>query len=161
MFTGIITNIGHIERIDKRPGATDFTIAPGFDLNDLALGASVAHDGCCLSIVSKSSETYVVTAAPETLAVTSLCGWVEGRRVNLERSLKIGDELGGHLVSGHVDGLAELTSIIKDGEAYRLWFEVPPPLHRYIAPKDQSRLMEFRSLLIRSKIVALGSVSSP
>jgi riboflavin synthase len=140
MFTGIITHIGLIESIDMRQGASDFTIRPGFDLSDLALGASVAHDGCCLSIVSKSTETYVVTAAPETLSMTNLTKWSLGKRINLERSLKIGDELGGHIVSGHVDGLAKLVSITKDGEAFRLRLHVESPLHRFIAPKGSVAL---------------------
>jgi riboflavin synthase len=106
-----------------------------FDLSDVAIGASIAHAGCCLTVVSKQAQTYDLDVSNETLALTTLRDWQVGQAVNLERALKVGDELGGHIVSGHVDGVGRLVALSDDGDAKRLVVEVPAPLHRFIAPK--------------------------
>ncbi len=140
MFTGIITHIGRVARLERSNGGVRLTMDGGFDLNDVTIGASISHAGCCLTVVEISEDRYVLDVSNETLAVTSVRDWKEGSRVNIERALKIGDELGGHIVSGHVDGLAELLSVTQDGDSYRLKFRAPPPLHRFIAPKGSVAL---------------------
>src|SRR5579872_5652659 len=107
MFTGIVTDIGRVERVDAGADAR-FTVATAYDTNAIALGASIACAGACLTVVDKGPGWFAVDASKETLACTTLGDWRPGRRVNLERSLKLGDELGGHLVSGHVDGVASV-----------------------------------------------------
>ncbi|ESQ75361.1 riboflavin synthase subunit alpha [Asticcacaulis sp. AC402] len=116
------------------------TIKVGFDLSDVALGASISHAGCCLTVVAISEDGYDLDVSNETVNVTNLSGWQVGTQVNLERALKIGDELGGHIVSGHVDGLAELIGVVQDGDSYRLTLRAPAPLHRFIAPKGSVAL---------------------
>lgn len=140
MFTGIITHFGHIEGLEKREGLTRLWVRPDFDMADLMIGASVAHNGVCLTVVEKTAQAYGVDVGPETLKVTKIGGWQVGQKINLERALKMGDELGGHMVSGHVDGLATLLGICPEGDCYRLGFQVPEPLHRFIAPKGSVAL---------------------
>ncbi len=140
MFTGIITSIGTVATLDRSPGGVRLTMNVGFDLSDVALGASISHAGCCLTVVAISEDGYDLDVSNETLQVTNLGSWQVGTQVNLERALKIGDELGGHIVSGHVDGLAELKSVTQDGDSYRLKFRAPAPLHRFIAPKGSVAL---------------------
>lgn len=140
MFTGIISSMGTIARLERSDAGAHITMQVAFDLSDVELGASISHAGVCLTVVSKTDNTYRLDVSNETLNVTNLRTWREGQLVNLERALKIGDELGGHIVSGHVDGLAELLSVTQDGDSYRLKFRAPDPLHRFIAPKGSVAL---------------------
>ena len=134
MFTGIITDLGEIEDIVDDNGRTLWIAAP-FDLDTIAIGASVAHSGICLTVVEKRTGQYRVFASGETLSRTTIGGWQVGDRVNLEHSLKLGDELGGHLVFGHVDGCGELVSLERDGAGYNLRFSMPQQLAPLIAVK--------------------------
>jgi len=141
MFTGIITDIGEVV---ARDGGR-FTIACRYPAESIAIGASIACAGCCLTVTDIRSHndgrtSFGVDVSNETLAVTTLNRWQPGTRINLERSLKLGDELGGHMVSGHVDGLARILSIKPDGESVRFAFEVPPHLARFVAPKGSVSL---------------------
>jgi riboflavin synthase len=144
VFTGIITHIGRVKSAERSDQGMRLVMAVDFPLDDVALGASISHAGCCLTVVAKregkGEGTYDLDVSNETLALTNLGGWRAGTRVNLERALKVGDELGGHIVSGHVDGVAKLLSVTADGESYRLTFEAPAPLHRFIAPKGSVAL---------------------
>ena len=139
MFTGIVTDIGEVVSVEKR-GDTRFTIATAFDAATIAIGASIACSGCCLTAVEMGRlqdgrGTFAVEASAETLSKTTLRNWKLGTRVNLERALKVGDELGGHIVSGHVDGLGEIISITPEGDSQRFRFEVPDDIARFIAVK--------------------------
>ena len=138
MFTGIITDIGRIARIIPG-GDTDYLIETSFDPDEFALGASIACSGACLTVTDKgkgdSTNWFRVSVSAETLSKTTLSDWREGTRVNLERSLKLGDELGGHLVLGHVDGVARLVSVTPEGDSHRLVLAAPADLARYVAPK--------------------------
>jgi riboflavin synthase len=135
MFTGIITHIGRVRALERTSAGARLEVEADLDYSSLDLGASVSHAGCCLTIVEKGDGWYAVELSNETLALTTLGVWREGDRVNLERALKIGDELGGHLVSGHVDGVGEVLDVRQDGDAWRLSFRAPAPLHRFIAQK--------------------------
>ena len=134
MFTGIITDIGTIRSV-TRAGDTRFEIVTSYDLATVALGASSACNGCCLTVIEKGKDWFAIQASAETLSKTTLGQWTQGTRINLERALKIGDELGGHIVSGHVDGLGEILSITPEGGSQRFSFRVPDALARFIAPK--------------------------
>lgn len=134
MFTGIITDIGTVRTITKA-GDTRFEITTAYDLSTVDMGASIACNGCCLTVIEKGPDWFAIQASAETLSKTTLGGWRQGTRVNLERAMKIGDELGGHIVSGHVDGLGEIVSITPDGDSKRFRFRVPHELARFIAPK--------------------------
>lgn len=134
MFTGIITDIGTVRAI-TRAGDTRFEITTAYDLSTVDMGASIACNGCCLTVIEKGPDWFAIQASAETLSKTTLGGWRQGTRVNLERAMKIGDELGGHIVSGHVDGLGEIVSITPDGDSKRFRFRVPHELARFIAPK--------------------------
>lgn len=139
MFTGIITDIGTIEKIEPRDD-TRFTIASSYDPDGIALGASICCSGCCLTVTSVEARSsggsaFTVDVSAESLSKTTLGSWVEGTRINLERALKAGDELGGHIVSGHVDGVAKVVSLKDEGGSRRFTFEVPAALARFIAPK--------------------------
>ncbi|WP_108883360.1 riboflavin synthase [Anderseniella sp. Alg231-50] len=139
MFTGIITDIGTIEGIERR-GDTQFTISSGYDAAGIALGASICCSGCCLTVTSVAHGAdggchFTVDVSAESLSKTTLGGWAEGTRINLERALKAGDELGGHIVSGHVDGVADIVSIEDDGDSRRFVFCAPEQLARFIASK--------------------------
>lgn len=134
MFTGIVSHIGTIRRIGE--GAQrELEIVPGFPLDDLALGASVCHSGVCLTVTGKSTDSFTVQASPETLGRTTLGDWREGGRVNLERSLRLGDELGGHLVFGHVDGVGALVSAVPAGDGLTMRFSLPAALADMVAVK--------------------------
>jgi riboflavin synthase len=144
MFTGIVTDIGEVMRVEKR-GDTRFTIATAFQPESIAVGASIACSGCCLTAVEMGGlqdrrGTFVVEASTETLSKTTLKNWKTGTRVNLERSLKMGDELGGHIVSGHVDGLGEIISITPEGDSKRFRFKAPNDIARFIAQKGSVTL---------------------
>lgn len=140
MFTGIITDVGEVV---GRDGGV-FTIRCHYDPATIALGASISHDGCCLTVTSiapaEAGCTYTLGVSNETVSKTTLGEWTTGRRVNLERALKAGDELGGHIVSGHVDGVARIVSTRDDGDSRRFEIEVPAELARYIATKGSVAL---------------------
>ena len=134
MFTGIITDIGTVRAVSKA-GDTRFEITTAYDLSTVDMGASIACNGCCLTVIEKGADWFAIQASAETLSKTTLGDWGQGTRINLERALKIGDELGGHIVSGHVDGLGEIVSITPEGDSKRFRFRVPHELARFIAPK--------------------------
>jgi riboflavin synthase len=134
MFTGIVTDIGRVTAVE-RGGDTRFEIATSWDTTDLAIGASVAHSGVCLTVTDIRPGRWWVSASAETLARTTLAEWVEGTEVNLERSLRLGDEIGGHLVYGHVDGTGHVVSITPEGDSLRMVFEAPASLGRFLAAK--------------------------
>lgn len=143
MFTGIVTDIGTITRADHGPGGLRVRIATAYDSTTIDIGASIACDGVCLTVVAKGADDgdwFDMEASAETLGLTTLGEWQAGRRVNLERALRLGDELGGHLVSGHVDGTATILAIRQDGDSTRITFDAPPALSRFIAPKGSVAL---------------------
>jgi riboflavin synthase len=138
MFTGIVTALGTIRAIRPIGDGKDMRLvilAPWPDTGSIAPGASIACSGCCLTAVEVNEDTFAVDASAETLACTTLGSWIVGSRVNLERSLKIGDELGGHMVSGHADGVGEAVSATVENGSTRWQFRVPEPLARFIAVK--------------------------
>jgi len=135
MFTGIVTDVGRVRAVRDTNRDRRFEIETRFDLGTLDIGASVSHAGCCLTVVEKGPDWFAVEVSGETLAMSTLDNWTEGRRVNLERAARVGDELGGHIVSGHVDGVGEVLTIESEGGSHRLCVRVPRPLHRFIAPK--------------------------
>jgi riboflavin synthase len=139
MFTGIITDIGRVRALE---GTDDgrIEIETAFDTATIDIGASVACSGCCLTVVEKGPGWMAFEASGETRRLTTLGGWVEGTAVNLERALKAGDELGGHIVSGHVDGMAELVAREPEGESLKLTFRSPEMLARFIAAKGSVTL---------------------
>src|SRR5512142_28635 len=142
MFTGIVTDVGQVRHIEKR-GDTHIVIATHYDMDKLPMGGSVACCGACLTVVDKGTNVdrwFAVTASGETLSKTTIEKWKVGTPVNLELPLRVGDELGGHIVSGHVDGLAELVRMAPEGESTRMTFEVPKALSRYIAEKGSVAL---------------------
>ncbi|WP_420404914.1 riboflavin synthase [Nisaea sp.] len=139
MFTGIITHIGTVDRIEKA-GDTRMTVSAGFDMEDVAIGASIACSGCCLTVVEKGRDWFAADVSAETLSKTNLSSWKDGTRINLERALKVGDELGGHIVSGHVDGLAEIVSITPEGDSHRLTLRPAPELAAFVAQKGSVAL---------------------
>ena len=136
MFTGIIQAVGQIARIEKRDGDVRLHFDVGsLDLSDVSPGDSVAVSGVCLTALEPSQRGFVADVSNETLGLTTLGDAVEGEAVNLEKALRLADRLGGHLVTGHVDGLAELIQIEADARSLRLCFRVPSGLSRYIARK--------------------------
>lgn len=139
MFTGLVSAVGRVAAVERRNGLVRLTVESPYDAQTVALGASIAHDGCCLTVVEAApgpkGMRHVVEVAPESLALTTLGGWDVGAPVNLERSLRAGDELGGHIVSGHVDGLGEVVSVTPDGEGWRIVIRAPAALAPLIAPK--------------------------
>lgn len=135
MFTGIVTDVGRVRSVRDTNRDRRFEIETAFDLSGVDIGASIAHAGCCLTVVEKGPGWFAVEVSGETLEKTTLDQWAEGRRVNLERAAKVGDELGGHIVSGHVDGVGEVVSVESEGGSHRVKIRAPRPLHRYIAPK--------------------------
>ncbi len=144
MFTGIVTDIGEVVRVEKR-GDTRFTIATAYAPESIAVGASIACSGCCLTAIEMNRlqdgrGTFVVEASAETLSKTTLSNWKTGTLINLERSLKMGDEVGGHIVSGHVDGLGEIISIEPEGDSKRFRFSAPNDIARFIAQKGSVTL---------------------
>lgn len=140
MFTGIITDIGTVEKVEDLPAGKRFTIKTKYDVPSIDMGASIAHDGVCLTVVEKGADTYAVEAWEEALRLTTAGEWQVGHRLNLERALKVGDELGGHIVSGHVDGKAQVIAVKAEGDATRYTIEAPEALARFIAPKGSIAL---------------------
>ena len=141
MFTGIITAIGSLTSLDhKTDGGARVKIKTPWDCEKIDLGASIACNGVCLTVVDRDQDHFSVDVSEESLAVTSLKNWDQGSAINLERALAMGDELGGHIVSGHVDGLAEIMSIHQDGDSYRVSLKAPDHLAPMIAPKGSVAL---------------------
>jgi len=141
MFTGIITALGRLSALDhKADGGARVTIETPWDCSAIDLGASIACNGVCLTVVARDADHFSVDVSEESLAITSLKTWQLGSTINLERALAMGDELGGHIVSGHIDGLAEIISIHQDGDSYRVVLEAPQHLAPMIAPKGSVAL---------------------
>ena len=140
MFTGIVTDVGRIVET-KVTGDLRARISTRYDVAGIDIGASIACDGVCLTVVALGPEGWFdVEISAETVSKTNLGGWGTGKRVNLERALKVGDELGGHIVSGHVDGLAEVVSVRPEGGSVRVTFRAPEALAKFIAPKGSVAL---------------------
>ncbi len=144
MFTGIITDLGRVRAVEAR-GDTRLTIETGTDTGSLDIGASIACSGACLTVVEKGpggdkADWFAADVSAETLSKTTLGDWVPGTAVNLERALRLGDELGGHLVSGHVDGVAEACGRTEEGDSQRLAFTAPAALMPFIAVKGSVTL---------------------
>lgn len=134
MFTGIVTDLGKVRAIEKR-GDTRIEIETRYDTGEIDIGASIACSGPCLTVVAKGPGWFAVEASAETLERTGLGDWSVGTAVNLERAMRVGDELGGHIVSGHVDAVAEIVELRPEGDSIRFVFEVPEAFARYLAPK--------------------------
>jgi riboflavin synthase len=134
MFTGIITDVGKVRAIEQR-GDTRVEIETSYDTSGVDIGASIACSGPCLTVVEKGRGWFAIEASAETLARTTLGDWAVGSRINLERALRVGDELGGHIVSGHVDGVGTIVDMRPEGDSIRFEFEAPADIKRFIAPK--------------------------
>jgi len=142
MFTGIITDIGNILELEQR-GDLRARIGTQYDVDGIDLGASIACSGCCLTVIEVGKDPqnwFDVEISAESVSLTNIADWTVGKRLNLERALKVGDELGGHLVSGHVDGVAELIALHDDGDSTRMSFRAPEELAKFIAPKGSVAL---------------------
>ena len=134
MFTGIITDVGRVRSIEQR-GDTRLVLETRYDMATVNMGASIACNGACLTVVDKGEGWFAVDASAETLNMTVLGSWKAGDPVNLERALKVGDELGGHIVSGHVDGVGVIVSRRSEGGSVRFTIEVPSDLALFVASK--------------------------
>jgi riboflavin synthase len=169
MFTGIVTDIGMVEKVTPLREGIKLRVATNYDPKTIDMGASIAHSGVCLTVTAlpeagSNERWFEVEAWEEALRLTTIGEWREGTRINLERSLKIGDELGGHIVSGHVDGKAEILAVQPDGDAVRFRLRAPEHLARFVAPKGSVALdgtsltvnkvdgAEFDVLLIRHSL---------
>jgi riboflavin synthase len=141
MFTGIITDIGEIRELEQR-GDLRARIGTNYDVTTIDIGASIASDGVCLTVVALGDDWYDVEISAETVEKTNIGrnSWHTGKRVNLERALKVGDELGGHIVSGHVDGIAEVIAMEGEGDSTRVTLRAPEALAKFIAPKGSVAL---------------------
>ena len=136
MFTGIIQCVGSITRLDRIGGDVQLVLAcPGFELEDVALGDSISVSGVCLTVVERGTDSLAFDVSNETLARTTLGQRTRGDRVNLEKALRLGDRLGGHVVTGHVDGIGRVAAIADDGRAQRWRFTIPHSLAKYVAEK--------------------------
>ncbi|KAJ02472.1 riboflavin synthase [Sulfitobacter mediterraneus] len=141
MFTGIITDVGEVVALEQE-GDLRARIKTGYDTSGIDMGASIASDGVCLTVVDLGPDWYEVQISAETVEKTNIGGngWHKGKRLNLERALKVGDELGGHIVSGHVDGVAEVVAMQDEGDSTRVTLRAPAELARFIAPKGSVAL---------------------
>ena len=139
MFTGIVTDIGTIQKTEDR-GDLRARISCSYDMDGVDLGASIACDGVCLTVIAKGDDWFDVDISAETISKTTIGGWTSGKRINLERALKLGDELGGHIVSGHVDGLATIIKMQDDGDSTRVTLTAPDSLAKFIAQKGSVTL---------------------
>lgn len=154
MFTGIVTDIGRIESAEGLPEGMRLRVATAYEPETIAIGASIACGGVCLTVtalpeVGSNERWFAVEAWEEALRLTTVRGWGEGTTINLERSLKIGDEIGGHLVSGHVDGIATIVSVEEEGQAVRFRLQAPDDLKRFVARKG-SVCLDGTSLTVNS-----------
>ena len=139
MFTGIITDLGQLAKLEKW-GDLRATVRTGYDISTIEIGASIACNGVCLTVIALGQDSFDVEISAETVSKTNASTWVSGSRINLERSLKLGDELGGHIVSGHVDGVALVTLVEEEGDSTRVVLEAPDALARFVAPKGSVAL---------------------
>lgn len=139
MFTGIVTDVGTITELAQE-GDLRVRIATAYDTAEIDIGASIASDGVCLTVVALGDCWYEVQASAETVNKTNLKDWAVGKRVNLERALRVGDELGGHIVSGHVDGVAQVVSVMDEGDSTRVVLRAPDDFAKFIAPKGSVAL---------------------
>jgi riboflavin synthase len=142
MFTGIVTDVGKVRHVEKR-GDTHIVIATHYDVSAVDMGASIACSGVCMTVVDKGTPKYrwfAFTASGETLSKTTIGLWKAGDAINLERPMRVGDEFGGHIVTGHVDAVAEIVGTKPEGESLRLTFEVPAKFARFVAPKGSVAL---------------------
>ncbi|MCE8419543.1 riboflavin synthase [Rhodovulum sulfidophilum] len=143
MFTGIITDIGTVRALTMK-GDLTARIGCAYAADSIDIGASIACNGVCLTVIDRGTSGdgawFDVSISAETVSKTNIAGWAEGARINLERALKVGDELGGHIVSGHVDGVAEIVAMAEEGDSTRMTFEAPEALARFIAPKGSVAL---------------------
>jgi riboflavin synthase len=135
MFTGLIEELGTVAAVEARPDGRRFWIAASRVLEDAGVGDSIACCGCCLTVVELAPGRFAVEAVPETLARTTLGDWREGTRVNLERSLRLADRLGGHLVQGHVDAVGTVLAVTPEGDGARIAVSLPEGMHRFVAMK--------------------------
>ncbi len=144
MFTGLISDCGEILEVKNLSAGKRFKIKTAYNVQTIEIGASIACNGICLTVVEKANEnglnSFIVEAWKEALDLTTIASWKAGDTINLERSLRMGDELGGHMVSGHVDGTVKIISIEEEGDARRFRFEVPQNLARFIMPKGSIAL---------------------
>ena len=145
MFTGIVTAVGEIVAVVQREVGVELRVASTYDPDGIAIGASIAHAGCCLTVIGRGRLPdgrgwHDIEASPETLRATTMGDWTVGTRINLERSLCLGDEMGGHLVTGHVDGIAVIDERIDEGDMAVFRFRVPHALARFVAPKGSVAL---------------------
>jgi len=139
MFTGIVTDLGEVRAL-RQAGDLHARIATGYDTSGIEIGASIACEGVCLTVTGLGEDWFEVDISAETVSKTNLTDWAVGKPLNLERALRLGDELGGHIVSGHVDGVAEVVGIADEGESTRITFRAPDALARFIAPKGSVAL---------------------
>ena len=139
MFTGIVTDIGVVQELEPL-GDLRVRIGTGYDTGTIDIGASISSDGVCLTVIALGDDWYDVQVSGETLSATTLGGWSVGQRVNLERAMRVGDELGGHIVSGHVDGVAEVIDIVEEGDSTRVNLRAPDSLAKFIAAKGSVAL---------------------
>jgi len=134
MFTGIVSDIGTIASVEAR-GDTRIVVDTAYDMGTVDLGASIACSGVCLTVVDKGPNWFAVDVSGETISRTAGDQWTQGRKLNLERAMKLGEELGGHIVTGHVDGVAEVLGVDPDGDSLRIGFAVPAEIAPFLAPK--------------------------
>ena len=139
MFTGIITDLGAVRALENR-GDLRARVGTGYDMASVEMGASIACDGVCLTVVGIGPDWFDVDISAETVSKTNVSAWVVGAPLNLERALKVGDELGGHIVSGHVDGVAQIVKMEDEGDSTRFVFRAPGDLARFVAPKGSVAL---------------------
>ncbi len=139
MFTGIVTDVGVVQELDQQ-GDLRVRIGTAYDTGTIDIGASISSDGVCLTVIALGKDWYDVQVSGETLSATTCGGWAVGQRVNLERAMRVGDELGGHIVSGHVDGVAEVVDIVEEGDSTRVNLRAPDSLARFIAAKGSVAL---------------------
>ncbi|MEM1037032.1 MAG: riboflavin synthase [Pseudomonadota bacterium] len=142
MFTGLVTDVGTIRKAEERNGLHRFEVESAFEADSIEMGASIMHAGVCLTVVDHGAREdgswFAVEAVPETLSKTVLGDWREGSRVNLEQSLTLGQELGGHFVFGHVDGVGEVVSVNAEGQSWRLTIRPPSDIAKYFATKGSA-----------------------
>ena len=142
MFTGIVTDIGKVLELEQR-GDLRARIGTSYDIDGIDIGASIACNGCCLTVIALGRDPqnwFDVEISAESVGLTNIGDWRQGSRLNLERALKVGDELGGHIVSGHVDGVAEVIAMKDEGDSTRVTFRAPEALAKFIAPKGSVAL---------------------
>lgn len=140
MFTGLVTDLGRIQRVDRKDDDVRLIIETEYDLDTVEMGASIACSGACLTVTEKGGNWFAADVSGETLSKTTLGDWAEGTRINLEQSLCLGDSLGGHLVSGHVDAVASVIDVRPDGESLRFVIGIPDGYTGFIAPKGSVAL---------------------